>query len=64
MKIEVIILFVVSLLYFVAYFVEIPLFYEGNPKTRFLIEKMGKTNYKRLLIAFAVIFLALALYLR
>ena len=64
MKLEVIILFVLSLLYFVAYFVEIPLFYEGNPKTRFLIQKMGKKNYKRLLIVFGLIFLAVAVYLR
>lgn len=59
-----IVLFVLALLYFVAYFVEIPLFYEGNPKTRFLIEKMGKRNYKWLLLGLGVAFLVAALALR
>ena len=30
--------FVVAVIYLVAYFVEMPIFYEGNPKTRFFIE--------------------------
>jgi hypothetical protein len=64
MKIEVIILFVLALMYFVAYFVEIPLFYEGNPKTRFMIQKMGKKNYKFLLLALGIVFLIAALVLR
>jgi hypothetical protein len=52
--------FVVSVIYFVAYFVEMPIFYEGNPKTRFFIEKLGKKGYKLLLLVFAGIFLVLA----
>jgi hypothetical protein len=64
MKIEVIILFVLALLYFVAYFVEIPFFYEGNPKTKFMIQKMGKKNYKLLLLVFGVVFLIAAFVLR
>lgn len=56
--------FLVSVLYFVAYFIEMPIFYEGNPKTRFFIEKMGKKNYKLMLIVFALIFLVLAFVLR
>ncbi len=64
MKIEVIILFVLALLYFVAYFVEIPLFYEGNPKTRFMIQKMGKKNYKFLLLGLGIVFFIAALVLR
>ena len=51
---------VVSIVYLVAYFIEIPLFYEGNPKTRFFIQKMGKKNYKFLLLGFGIVFLILA----
>jgi hypothetical protein len=51
---------VFGILYLVAYFIEIPLFYEGNPKTRFMIQKMGKKNYKLLLLGFGAIFLILA----
>lgn len=64
MKIEVIILFVLALLYFVAYLVEIPIFYEGNPKTRFMIQKMGKKNYKFLLLGLGIVFFIAALVLR
>ena len=53
--------FVVAVVYLVAYFVEMPIFYEGNPKTRFFIEKLGKKGYKLLLLVFAGIFLVLAL---
>lgn len=52
--------FVVAIVYLVAYFVEMPIFYEGNPKTRFFIEKLGKKGYKLLLLVFAGIFLVLA----
>ena len=52
--------FVVAVVYLVAFFVEIPIFYEGNPKTRFFIKKLGKKGYKLLLLVFAVIFLILA----
>jgi hypothetical protein len=51
---------VFGILYLVAYFIEIPLFYEGNPKTRFMIQKMGKKNYKLLLLGFGAIFMILA----
>ena len=51
---------VFGILYLVAYFIEIPFFYEGNPKTRFMIQKMGKKNYKYLLLCFGAIFLILA----
>jgi len=55
-----IVFFLFAVLYLVAYFVEIPFFYEGNPKTKFMIDKLGKKNYKLLLLGFAVIFLVLA----
>lgn len=56
--------FVVAVVYLVAYFVEMPIFYEGNPKTRFFIEKLGKKGYKLLLLVFAGIFLILAFILK
>ncbi|MDP2814093.1 MAG: hypothetical protein Q8N92_06585 [Erysipelotrichaceae bacterium] len=59
-----ILLFVLGVLYIVAAFIEIPFFYEGNPKTRFMIQKMGKKSYKILLIVFGAVFIALALYFR
>lgn len=59
-----ILFFVLGVLYLVAAFIEIPIFYEGNPKTRFMIQKMGKKNYKILLIVFGAVFIALALYFR
>lgn len=55
------IFFLLAALYLIAYFVEIPIFYEGNPKTRFLIEKLGKKGYKMLLLVFAAIFIVLAI---
>lgn len=57
-------LFVLGALYLVAYFVEIPIFYMGNPKTRFMIEKMGKKNYKLLLLILGVALLIAAYYFR
>ncbi|HAM63032.1 MAG TPA: hypothetical protein DCP62_05090 [Erysipelotrichaceae bacterium] len=59
-----IVFFILGALYLVAYFVEIPFFYEGNPKTKFMIQKMGKKNYKLLLLVFAVIFLVVAFLLK
>jgi hypothetical protein len=55
-----IISFLLAVLFVVAYFVEIPIFYEGNPKTKFMFDKLGKKGYKLLLLAFAGIFLVLA----
>ncbi len=55
------IFFLFAALYIIAYFVEIPIFYEGNPKTRFLINKLGKKGYKMLLLVFAAIFIVLAI---
>lgn len=53
-----------GLLYLIAFFVEIPLFYMGNPKTRFFIEKMGKRNYKIMLLGFAIAFIVIGIVLR
>ena len=57
-------LFVLGTLYLVAYFVEIPIFYMGNPKTRLMIEKMGKKNYKLLLLILGVALLIVAYLFR
>ncbi len=59
-----IVFFILGALYLVAYFVEIPFFYEGNPKTKFMIQKLGKKNYKLVLLVFAVIFLVVAFLLK
>lgn len=57
-------LFLLGVLYGVAAFVEIGIFYEGNPKTRWMIQRMGKRNYKILLIIMAILFIGLGLWLR
>lgn len=58
------ILFALGVLYLIAFMIEIPFFYEGNPKTRFFIEKMGKKNYKILLLVFGIAFIAAGIYFR
>lgn len=55
-----IVFFLLGVVYLIAYFIEIPFFYEGNPKTKFLMDKLGKKGYKLLLLIFAGIFLVLA----
>ncbi|UNC91032.1 hypothetical protein [Candidatus Contubernalis alkaliaceticus] len=59
-----IILFLLAALYIVGGIFEFPILFEGNPKTRFLISKMGKKNYKIMLFVFSVIFLVLAILLK
>lgn len=58
------ILFALGVLYLIAFMIEIPIFYEGNPKTRFFIEKMGKRNYKILLFVLGVALIAAGIYFR
>lgn len=58
------ILFALGVFYLIACFIEIPLFYEGNPKTRFFIDKMGKRNYKIMLFVLGVAFLVGGVLLR
>lgn len=55
-----IVFFLLGVVYLIAYFIEIPFFYEGNPKTKFLMDKLGRKGYKLLLLIFAGIFLVLA----
>ncbi len=58
------VLFALGVLYLIAFMIEIPIFYEGNPKTRFFIEKMGKRNYKILLFVLGVALIAAGIYFR
>lgn len=60
-----VILFILAALYAVGAVMEFPLFFEGNPKTRWLMAKVGgKRNWKIVLLVLAVVFLVLALLLR
>ncbi len=59
-----ILLFLLAALYIVGGIFEFPIMFEGNPKTRFFISKMGKKNYKIMLFVFAAIFLVLAFMLK
>lgn len=58
------ILFAIGVLYLIAFMIEIPIFYEGNPKTKFFIQKMGKKNYKILLLVLGVALIAAGIYFR
>jgi Sec-independent protein secretion pathway component TatC len=59
-----IILFLLAALYLFGGIFEFPIMFEGNPKTRWLMEKMGKRNLKLLILSFAVIFAVLAVILK
>jgi Sec-independent protein secretion pathway component TatC len=58
------VLFLLAALYIFGALFEFPIMFEGNPKTKFLISKMGKRNYKILLFALATVFVGLALLLK
>lgn len=60
MSIWSIILFLLAALYIVGAIFEFPIMFEGNPKTRFMIKKIGKRNFKIVLFIMAIIFLYLA----
>lgn len=55
-----VLLFLLAALYIVGAIFEFPILFEANPKTRFIMSKIGKTNLKIVLIVFGVIFLVLA----
>ncbi len=59
-----VILFLLAALYFVGAIFEFPIMFEGNPKTRFFISKMGRKNFKIMLFVFAAVFFVLAVMLR
>ena len=58
------VLFLLAALYIFGALFEFPIMFEGNPKTKFLISKMGKRNYKILLFVLATVFVGLALLLK
>ncbi|MDW7650948.1 MAG: hypothetical protein SCK29_07575 [Bacillota bacterium] len=59
-----IILFLLALFYIFGALFEFPIMFEGNPKTRFIMKKIGKRNLKIVILFFALIFFALAFYLK
>ena len=58
------VLFLVAALYVFGALFEFPIMFEGNPKTKFIISKLGKRNYKILLFVLAGVFVVLALLLK
>lgn len=59
MSIWSIILFLLAALYIFGGIFEFPIMFEGNPKTRFIMSKIGKRNLKIVIIVLGVIFLIL-----
>ncbi len=59
-----ILLFLLAALYIVGAIFEFPIMFEGNPKTRLLMSKMGKKNLKIMILVFGAIFLVLAFMLK
>lgn len=51
------ILFALGALYLIGVFIEFPFMYEGNPKTRYFIKKMGRRNFKIMLFIFGIAFI-------
>ena len=58
------ILFLLAALYVVGAIFEFPLMFDGNPKTRWLMKKMGKGNLKILFYVMAAVFIVLAMMLK
>jgi Sec-independent protein secretion pathway component TatC len=64
MSIWSLILFLLAVLYVFGAIFEFPIMFDGNPKTRWLMKKIGKRNMKIVFIVMAVIFIILAMLLR
>ncbi len=64
MSIWSLILFLLAVLYVFGAIFEFPIMFEGNPKTRWLMEKMGKKNLKILFFVMAVIFIVIAIIIK
>ncbi len=60
MSIISLILLLVAVFYIAGAIFEFPIMFEGNFKTRWIIEKIGKKNHKLLLVVIGGILLALA----
>ncbi|MBS4022694.1 MAG: hypothetical protein KGZ79_09795 [Dethiobacter sp.] len=55
-----IILFLLAALYIFGAIFEFPIIFEGNPKTRFLISKIGKKNLKIMFFILSAVFIVFA----
>lgn len=64
MSIWSLLLYLLSAFYLLGAIFELPLMFEGNFKSRWLLERMGKRNLKLLLIAMASIFAVLGMNVR
>ena len=58
------VLFLLAGFYIVGALLEFPIMFEGNPKTRWMMKKIGKKNLKIVILAFSAIFIALAIYFK
>ncbi len=59
-----VILFLLATLYVFGAIFEFPIMFDGNPKTRWLMKKIGKKNLKIVFFVLAVIFIAIAIILK
>ncbi len=57
-------LFLLAALYVVGAIFEFPIMFDANPKTRWLMKKMGKSNLKLLFFIMAAVFIVLAIILK
>lgn len=57
-------LLLLAVFYFFGALFEFPIMFEGNPKTRFMMKKIGKRNLKIVILLFAFLFLVMAVYLK
>jgi len=57
------ILLVVAILYIAGGIFEFPIMFEGNFKTKWMIEKIGRKNHKKLLIGIGLVLLIIAIVL-
>ncbi len=58
------ILFLLATLYVFGAIFEFPIMFDGNPKTRWLLKKMGKKNLKILFFVMAAVFIVIAIIIK
>lgn len=56
-----VILLLLSAFYLFGAIFEFPIMFEGNPKSRWLMQKIGKRNLRVVIIALGIIFAVLAM---
>lgn len=64
MSIVALILLLLGIFYIVGAIFEFPIMFEGNFKTKWIMEKLGRKNHKILLVVLGCILLVLAFILR